>query len=119
MLESILITCTLSTHTLLQYSETLYSGVSIPLSHWCILYNVYSPLPISRKFINVVPIFVQFRFFAEFFCFPLYFDHDTFMHHALHVLDAPIYTGYSTLLRFKLRILDSVINAGAGIKYKK
>jgi len=21
--------------------------------------------------------------------FPLYFDHDSFMHHALHVLDAP------------------------------
>jgi len=23
------------------------------------------------------------------FCFPLLFDHDAFMHHTLHVLDAP------------------------------
>src|SRR6218665_1655747 len=55
--------------------------------------------PISTKFINFPyfikiskfsHIFVQFTFLAKFtfYCFP-YFDQAAFVHHALHVLDAP------------------------------
>jgi len=38
---------------------------------------------ISAKFINP-PIFILFCLGAS-----PYFDHDAFMHHALHILDAP------------------------------
>jgi len=46
--------------------------------------------PISKKFLNFPPIFVQFTFFwlnLRLFASP-YFDHDAFMCHALHALDA-------------------------------
>jgi len=54
---------------------------------------------VSRKllfphptFTNFLPVFVKFPWFLHTFCvyrFPLYFHHDAFMHHPMHVLDAP------------------------------
>jgi len=49
---------------------------------------LYIP-PIYTKFINS-PIFDKFRIFVEFTYFASpYFDHDAFIHHALHVLNVP------------------------------
>src|SRR6218665_1857805 len=54
--------------------------------------------PDSRKFI-IPPYFSKFppcfrkiqQLFTYFTCnFPPYFDHDAFMHHPMHVLDAPV-----------------------------
>ena len=42
-------------------------------------------------FANFSPSFVKFSCFLHTFCdfrFPPYFDHDAFMHHTMHVLDA-------------------------------
>src|SRR6218665_3066713 len=43
-------------------------------------HKIYTFPPISTKFTFLGLIYV--------FCFP-YFDHDAFMHHTLHILDAP------------------------------
>src|SRR6218665_3388901 len=42
-------------------------------------------------FTNFPPVFGKFTSFLHTFCvyFPPYFDHDAFMHHPMHVLDAP------------------------------
>jgi len=56
--------------------------------------NVNSPL-FSQK-LQIPPIFVQFTFFwfnLRFIASP-YFDHDAFMYHFLHVLDAPDEVGW-------------------------
>ena len=47
--------------------------------------NYYFPY-----FSKFPPEFVKFMFFTYFMCFsfPPYFDHDAFMHHTMHVLDA-------------------------------
>src|SRR6218665_280657 len=58
-----------------------FMGVQSPK---LIMHIAYSPY--FRKIYTLPPIFVQFTFFA-----PL-FDHDAFMNHALHVLDAPAQT---------------------------
>jgi len=57
-------------------------------------------LPVSRKLL--FPYFDKFPLwfrkihllFTNFLCisFPPYFDHDAFMHHPMHVLDAPEWT---------------------------
>ena len=67
-------------------------------SHWNPPYFRFfgkSP-PISGKllspyFLKVPTDFVQFTCFIYFMCFSFlpYFDHDAFMHHTMHVLDAP------------------------------
>ena len=77
-------------------------------SHWPQTLNVhpYFPClntfpPISRNFSfpptfpNCPPLFRKIYVFYILLCvfrFPLYFDHDGFMHHTMHVLDAPGYT---------------------------
>ena len=49
-----------------------------------IAYSPYFP-----KIFKCRPIFVQFTFLCLIYVFASpYFDHDVFMHHALHVLDA-------------------------------
>src|SRR6218665_1145156 len=59
--------------------------------------SVHFP-PVSRKFIfpptlkNVPPVFEKFTcsyILSVHFVFPC-FDHDAFMHHPMHVLDAPV-----------------------------
>jgi len=47
---------------------------------------------ISPYFCKFPPDFVKFTCYLHTFCvfrFPLYFHHDAFMHHTMHVLDAP------------------------------
>src|SRR6218665_3358965 len=54
--------------------------------------KIYKFSPISAKFIHF-PLFPQnLRYFAS-----PHFDHDAFMHHVLHVLDAPV-TGQSSFV---------------------
>src|SRR6218665_91003 len=55
-------------------------------------HKIYKCPPISAKFMNFHPIFVQLTFFCLIyasFANPC-FDCDAFMHHALHVLDTPV-----------------------------
>ena len=86
-------------------------GASIPLSQLCILnipsyfHKIYKFLHFRKNF-KFLPIFVQFTYFCliYFYCFTL-FDHDAFMHQALHVLDASVPThqisGYIKLRKRK------------------
>src|SRR6218665_1771993 len=63
------------------------SGTSIPsISSKVIHLSTY-----FRKIYQFNPISTKFTFFGLIYVFllPPYFDHDAFMHHALHVLDAP------------------------------
>ena len=72
------------------------SGASIPLSQ-CILHitpisqKIHKFPPISSKIISKFSsIFVQIMCFGQLTFLPSpYFDHDAFVHHALHVLGAP------------------------------
>src|SRR6218665_291083 len=59
----------------------ILTGASIPLSQLCIAYSPY-----FRQIHKFPPLFL---FFLLFSCFSPYFDHDAFMHHAQHVLEAP------------------------------
>ena len=50
--------------------------------------NYYSP-----TFKNLPPVLGKFTCFLHALCvfrFPPYFDHDAFIHHPMHVLDAPV-----------------------------
>jgi len=60
--------------------------------------NYYFPLllqifPYFYKFLSVFGKFTCFFTYFMFISFPLYFDHEAFMHHTMHVLDAPDYKG--------------------------
>src|SRR6218665_4230335 len=59
--------------------------------------NSYFP----PTFTNFPPVFGKFTSFLHTFCvFPPYFDHDAFMHHPMHVLDAPgLRTLHLTILK--------------------
>src|SRR6218665_625307 len=61
------------------------TGASIPFK--AMMHIAYSPY--FRKMYKFPPILFKFPYFylIYFFSSP-YFDHDAFMHHALHVLDA-------------------------------
>src|SRR6218665_941321 len=76
----------------------LLSRASIPLKpmmHTAFSPNfdkIYKCPPICAKFIHFAPISVKFTFSwfnLRLIGFLPYFDHNAFMHHALHVLDAP------------------------------
>src|SRR6218665_1991187 len=41
--------------------------------------------------------------------FPPYFDHDAFMHHPMHVLDAPVLTCYTLINTFHLSFFQLVL----------
>ena len=58
-------------------------------------YNIYKFHPYFRKMYTFPPISAKFMFFCLVYVFfiPPYFDHDAFMHHALHVLDALVLRG--------------------------
>jgi len=65
-----------------------------PLSQWSIV------SPISTKFIYF-PYFCSIYIFGLIFLYftPAYFDHDVFMQHSLHVLDAPAWEGLTEAWR--------------------
>ena len=56
------------------------------------------------------------RFSFSFFGFQLsmYFDQGAFMHHPLHILDAPVTSGSLIRIEFRIRILDYLMKE---IKY--
>ena len=50
----------------------------------------FAKIILSPYFYKFSPYFRQIHLlFTYFTCIPPYFDHDTFMHHPMHVLDAP------------------------------
>ena len=64
---------------------------------FCLFYYI-SPLIRKNYYFPLLsqispPVFGKFTSFLHTFCvfFPPYFDHDAFMHHPMHVLDAPEY----------------------------
>ena len=64
----------------------IIAGASIQLSQWCILHIP----PFSTKFISSSLFAQNLGFLLNLrYLLPPCFDHDAFMHHALHVLDAP------------------------------
>src|SRR6218665_2535917 len=68
------------------------------------------PPPLFREnyFLLYFENFPSFRkihmLFTCFMCisFPPYFDHDAFMHHPMHVLDAPVLRHYNYIVKFPL-----------------
>ena len=47
--------------------------------------------------------------------FPPYFDHDAFMHHPMHVLDAPVYRPILVFSGFRFSSFHSLINYASGV----
>jgi len=69
--------------------------------------NVTFP-PIFAKFVHIPYVHSIYAFWVHLrFFLPPYFDHDTFMHHALHVLDAPasgVYRSSNTMIAWKVDV---------------
>jgi len=92
------------------YRTILCTGASI--THKSMIHIAYSPYYTKMtKFINS-PYFRSIYVFCLIyvFDFPLFFNHDAFMHHSLHVLDAsdcdPVKNGIlSERISFQKRIL--------------
>ena len=82
------------TPTYRKYTQShVHTKASVPLKP---IMHIALP-PISTKFIHFPQKFTFFGLIYVFIVSP-YFDHGTFMHHALHVLDTPAHTHLRTYM---------------------
>jgi len=74
--------------------DRLHQRRQSPLSQWCILHipSISTKLqnfPLFPPNLDISPYFRTIYFFNLRFFASSYFDHESFIHHALHILDAP------------------------------